>query len=94
VDGTVIWISACEFAGDEVQCGPRILVVPGDTIAADGLSRAVEVTTTSPPQVLGNLPTSVEVQVVRFVDLNRTALLRHWDGELDSAEMIALLTTA
>jgi hypothetical protein len=38
--------------------------------------------------VLGTPPDKIEREVVRFVNVNRDALLRHWYGETDAKEML------
>jgi hypothetical protein len=91
VQGAVIWISAGEFAGAEAQHGPRIKVVLGEKITTEGLDKSVSVRLTNPPEVLGVLPAKVKRDVVRFVNVNRDVLLRHWAGELDSKETLELL---
>jgi hypothetical protein len=91
VEDAVIWVSAGEFSGKELQHGPRIKVVLGDKITTDGLANAVSVKLTNPPKILGKLPSKISRQVVKFVNLNREVLLRHWNGELDSKEMLELL---
>jgi hypothetical protein len=91
VEGTVIWVSAGEFSGVDARHGPRIVVLLGDKIAAEGLKDAVSVRLTTPPEVLGDLPAQVTRQVVEFVEKNRDVLLEHWNGEIDSGEMIRLL---
>ena len=91
VDGTIIWISAGEFSGRNLQHGPRIKVVLGYKLTTDGLDSAPSVTITNPQRVLGTLPEKINGLGVRFVESNRDTLLRHWNGELDSAEAIALL---
>lgn len=91
VDGVVIWISAGEFYGVDAQHGPRIKVVLGNKITTEGLREAVSVRITDPPVVLGDLPGKIRKQAVQFVEKNRKVLLRHWNGELDSKEMLNLL---
>ena len=91
VEGTVIWVSAGEFAGVDSQHGPRLKVVLGDKITTEGLKHAVSVRLTTPPEVLGKLPGKVTRQVVEFVEKNRDVLLRHWNGEIDTKEMLDLL---
>jgi len=91
VDGAVIWVSAGEFSGAELQHGPRIKVVLGNKITTEGLSEAVTVRLTNPPEVLGTLPGHVQREVVEFVNRNREVLLRHWNGEIDAKEMLDLL---
>ncbi|MFI5298984.1 MAG: hypothetical protein ACHREM_12880 [Polyangiales bacterium] len=51
----------------------------------------MSVTITAPPEVLGDLPGKTEQQVVQFVELNRDTLLRYWDGELSTKEMLDLI---
>lgn len=91
VDGTVIWVSCGEFGGGDFRHGPRIKVVLGDHIKTEGLQDAVSVRLTSPPEVLGKLPGKVSRQAVEFVSRNRSVLLRHWAGEIDTKEMSDLL---
>lgn len=91
VEGAVIWISAGEFAGADAQDGPRIMVVLGSKLTSDGLRGAVSVRLTTPPAFSGNLPSSVEEQVILFVEHNRDVLLRHWNGELGSKETLNLV---
>jgi len=91
IDGVVIWISAGEFAGVGAQHGPRIKVVVGEKITAEGLKESVSVTITKPPRVLGTLPGKVSTKVVRFVERNHDALIQHWNGELDAKEVLDLL---
>jgi hypothetical protein len=90
VDGTV-WFFAGEFSRDESQHGPRIQVSLGEKLTLDGLADSVSVTITSPPEVLGTLPVEATTQVVEFVDRNRDALLQHWDGEIDTGDVIERL---
>jgi hypothetical protein len=94
IDGAVIWVAAGEFGGAGSKHGPRIEVVLGDTLACEGLRDAVAVTLTEPPEVLGDLPGKVREQVVKFVDKNRDVLLRHWNGELSTVEMLDLLESS
>ncbi len=91
VDGAIIWVSAGEFAGAELQHGPRIKVVLGEKITGEGLADAVSVTLGVPPKVLGELPGKVAKRVVAFINKNRDVLLRHWNGEIDTKEMLDLL---
>ncbi len=80
VTGAKIWISCCEYDDSEHRLGPRIRVVPeGDVIGID-------VTLEAPPLVLGELPDEVRDAVIRWVELNRVALLRHWRDETSSGE--------
>jgi hypothetical protein len=91
VDGAVIWVSAGEFAEIDLLHGPRIKVVLGDKITTEGLRDAVSARLTDPPVVSGRLPRGVKHQVMRFVNMNREVLLRHWNGEIDAKEMLDLL---
>jgi hypothetical protein len=91
VAGAVIWVSAGEFAEADSHLGPRIMVVLGDSIAAERLKHAVSVRLTDPPEVLGDLPAGVRQQVVTFCVVNRDVLLRHWRGGLSTREMLDLL---
>jgi len=94
VEGAVLWVSVGEFSGTEsllYPIGPRIKVVVGTKITAEGLQDAVSVRISDPPEVLGHLPGRLRKQVVEFINLNRDTLLGHWRGELDAKEMLDLL---
>lgn len=91
VEGAVIWVSAGEFYGADPQRGPRLKVMLGEKLSPDGLRDAASVTLTKPPRVLGRLPSKVRGQVVSFVNMNRDVLLRAWNGEIDTSEMLDLL---
>lgn len=91
VEGAVIWISAGEFDDVNAQLGPRIKVVLGSKLTTEGLREAASVRLTTPLVVLGELPGKVRKQVVQFVEKNRSVLLRHWNGELDSKETLDLV---
>jgi hypothetical protein len=89
VDGAVIWVSVGEFSGADLQHGPRVKVVPGNKITTENMQSAASVTITDPPRVLGSLPGKLRRKVVAFVTLNRDTLLRYWNGELSTREMLA-----
>jgi hypothetical protein len=91
VRGVVLWIAAGEFDDGGRPLGPRLLLVLGESIRANGLKHAVSVRLTRPPEVLGILPPGVAHQVERFVAVNRDALLGHWRGEIDTRETLDLL---
>ncbi len=91
IEGAVIWVSAGEFAGAELQHGPRLKVMLGEKITTDGVDDAVSVTLTEPPRVLGKLPGKVTKQVIAFVSKNREVLLRYWKNEIDTKEMSDLV---
>ena len=91
VVGVVIWISAGEFSGSDLQHGPRIKVVLGDKINKEGLKNAVSVTIAASPKVIGVLPARIKKEVLAFINNNRDTLLAHWNGELDASEAIAQL---
>jgi hypothetical protein len=91
VDGVVIWFFAGEFSRNESQHGPRIQVALGRKFTLDGLADSVSVTITSPPAVLGALPARTATQAVEFIDRNRDALLLHWQGEIDTGDVIERL---
>jgi hypothetical protein len=91
VEGAVIWVSVGEFAGADLQHGPRIKVLQGNKITKDGLKDAVSVRLTDPPEVLGTLPAKLERQVVAFVNRNRDTLLRYWNEEISTREMLDLI---
>lgn len=88
VEGAVIWVSAGEFAGADLQHGPRIKVVLGTKITSESLKDSVSVKLTDPPVIIGTLPAKIKKDVIRFVEANRETLLLHWNGELDSKEML------
>jgi hypothetical protein len=91
VDGVVIWFFAGEFSRNESRHGPRVQVALGRKFTLDGLADSVAATMTSPPEVLGTLPTEVAARVVAFIDRNRGALLQHWRGEIDTRHAIERL---
>lgn len=91
IEGTVVWISAGEFAIEDAQYGPRILVAVGDKCGAQELQHAVLVRLTRPPKIVGPLPAEIRRKTAMFVEKNRDILVRHWDGELGSEETLALL---
>jgi hypothetical protein len=91
IEGVVIWFAASEFSTVEGEHGPKLLVVVGDRLTTDSLADGVMVKLGSPPTVLGTLPSEVARQVLEFVEINRQALLRHWTGELDSFDALAML---
>lgn len=88
VEGAVIWISAGEFFDPDSQHGPRIKVMLGEQLTAAGLSDAISVRLTDPPEVLGTLPVEINRRVIEFVRTNREVLLRHWNGELSTRETL------
>ena len=88
VEGAVLWVSPGEFEGKKSPHGPRIKVAVGMKVTTDSLRDSVSVTLTTPPKVLGSLPTKVKEQAVAFVLLNMEVLLQHWRGELDSEEVM------
>lgn len=91
VDGAVIWVSPGEFESKKSPHGPRIKVAVGHKITTDSLQDAVSITLTNPPRVLGFLPSKIKKRAIAFAALNRDALLAHWNGELDSEEVIKAL---
>jgi hypothetical protein len=91
VGGAVIWISAGEFGGRDSHAGPRIVVVLGEAISTEGLADAASVRLADPPEVLGHLPGKIKREAVKFVVMNRDALLRYWDCEIDTKEMVNLV---
>lgn len=91
VIGAVIWISVGESDGKSLRHGPRIKVALGDKLTTDGLKNAVSVTISKSPRVLGQLPSDIEHQVLRFVRLNYNALKLHWEGQLDTTEVLSAL---
>ena len=46
---------------------------------------------TDPAEFLGDLPGKTKKQVVKFVDDNRDTLLRYWNGDLSTREMLDLI---
>lgn len=91
VKGAIIWVSAGEFWGTDSQHGPRIKVMQGNKLTSDGLKDSVSVRLTDPPEVLGILPGQLKKQVVRFININRDVLLRYWNFEIGTPEMVRLL---
>lgn len=91
VEGTVIWFFAGEFTRYEAQHGPRIQVSLGATLTLESLADSVGVTITSPPRVLGTLPGEVVAQLLGFIEKNRRPLLRYWQGEMATSDVLELL---
>ncbi len=91
IESAIVWVAAGEFDEADRHVGPRALVVLGHSIRSDSLTNAVSVLLTDPPEVLGDLPRDVAEQAAAFVVRNRDALLRHWRGEIDAAEMLDLV---
>jgi hypothetical protein len=89
VDGAVIWVSAGEFEG--AKHGPRIKVVLGEKLTTEGLREAASVRLTDPPQVMGILPVKIKKKVLHFVNRNQDVLLRYWNTELSTREMLDLI---
>jgi hypothetical protein len=88
VAGAVIGVSSGEFVGAKSPHGPRIKVVLGTKITAEGLADAATVTITEPPRVIGTLPGKVKKQPISFVSLNRAVLLRYWRNEVSTRQML------
>ena len=91
VEGAVIWVSVGEFYGVDLQHGPRIKVLQGSKITKEGLMDAVSVRLTDPPQILGDIPAKMERQIVAFINLNRNTLLKYWNEEISTREMLDLI---
>jgi hypothetical protein len=91
VEGAIIWVSVGEFSGADLQHGPRVKVVPGNKITTENLQDAASVTITDPPRVLGTISGKIRRKVVAFVNQNRDTLLRYWNGELSTREMVGLI---
>ena len=91
IEGTVIWVSEGEFSGVDSQHGPRIKVLPGTKVTPETRQNAVSVRITNPPEFLGDLPGKVKKQIVKFIDRNRDTLLRYWNSELSTREMLDLI---
>jgi len=87
VAGTIIWVS-CGEPTDTEDLGPRLWVVVGSTLGPEGLADCASVRLSNPPEVLGELPPAVAGQAMKFVDKHRDALVRHWNGEIATREML------
>jgi hypothetical protein len=90
VAGTVIWVSAAEPSGDELL-GPRLWVVLGDDLSPEHLEDAEVVPLTSPPDLWRKLPPKIAWAVGRFIEANRFILLRYWNAEISTREMLDAL---
>jgi hypothetical protein len=44
---------------------------------------------TDPPELVGSLPEPLGTQAIAFAAEHRRALLRHWHGEIDTAQTLA-----
>lgn len=91
IEGVVIWVSAGEFGGVDLQHVPRVKVVLGTKIRSEGLDKAVTCTLTDPPRVLGALPGKSQKQVLAFLRKNRPVLRRYWNNEVSTREMLDLV---
>ena len=88
VEGTIIWVSSGEFAGKDIQHGPRIKVVLGNKITDENLDESATVTIATPPVVIGTLPGAIRKQVIAFVTRNKDVLLQHWNKVISTREML------
>lgn len=86
IAGVIIWLSWGQSSGAELKHGPRIKVIMGDKLTVEAINKAVSVKLTDPPQVIGTLPGKLKQQVLRFIELNRQALIDHWKGTTDTQE--------
>ncbi len=91
VGGVVIWVSVGEFGGADAQHGPRIKVAPGTKMTPESLNKAVSVTLADPPAFLGKVPGKTKKQITEFVNTNRDTLLRYWNRQLTTREMLDLI---
>jgi hypothetical protein len=91
VEGAIIWVSEGEFGGTGAQHGPRIKVFPGTKATPEARQKAVSVRVTDPPVILGELPGKLKKRVIDFVNTNRETLLRYWNGDLSTREMLDLI---
>lgn len=93
IEGVIIWVSTGEFAGADLQHGPRVKVVLGDKVSKEKmLKESVTIKISESPEVLdGDLPGKVKKQVIGFVKKNREVLLQYWNEEIDTQELIELL---
>jgi len=89
VDGVVIWVSTGDFEGKRSKHGPRIKVILGTKTSVDLLNSAPSVTLTSSPAILnGTLPPDIKKHVFVFIKLNLDVLLRYWNGDIGTKEMV------
>ena len=91
IDGVVVWFFAGEPSHSDAHLGPRILIALGAKLTLDSLADPVGVTITSPPRVLGTLPGEVVAQVLGFVEKNQRPLLRYWQAEMATSDVLELL---
>ena len=87
VPGTILWVSVGEPTTSE-DLGPRLWVVLGDSLSPEHLENAVIVRLTSPREGLGPLSPDIAGHVVRFIEMNTAILLRYWNAEISTREML------
>ena len=89
VEGTAIYVVSGAFEGNfPLWKTPRMYVALGKTLKEAAHSKTTIVTLADPPMVLGELPSEAKVQAIKFVNLNRSVLLRYWSQDICSMEMV------
>ena len=90
IEGVVVWISTGTSEGKKLPHGPRVKVTLGAT-ASTGRGSASVTIEARPKVVTGKLPPNARKDVVRWIVLNKAALIQYWNDEIDTTRVIALL---
>jgi len=90
VRGAIIWVSVGVFEGKKSEHGPRIKVVEGSTMTANGQSAVITIANT-PEFLHGKLKKKIASDAIQFVILNRKVLLDYWNGKIDTSVFIQRL---
>ena len=83
----VVWLSG---GGDRLQHGARIKVVKGKKFKPE-LSSTVPLF--GKPRIIGNADLSQDdfAELLNWINLNRTTILKYWNDEISTEEMISLI---
>ncbi len=80
----VVWVQSGEGVPHDVRV--KVSMTHGDRISKDNL--AVVGVRPEPHLLHGELSRSDLETVVRWIRLNETAIIRHWDGETDGGDLL------
>lgn len=86
IDNCVIWISS----GEAVKYGPRIKVAKG--LKWDSKNNAT-IPLTGMPRVIGDVGITQDdfSKIVKWIGINKEALMQFWNSELSTKEILDLL---
>lgn len=90
VSGAVIFVSSGEFEGKKSQHGPRVKVMVGNKVSSEALRKAVTVSISDPPRIIGDgkLSPALRKKVFTFITENKDTLLGYWQFNLTTREML------